>query len=384
MPRRAACVAPTHPRLPPHHAGSLFAAVYQGLFLPNKTSFLLFLAAAPTAVGLLALPLVNRCEFVQRSEVEARTHVFSAEGRFVFTLQALGTLGVYLITGATFGSLYPLSQAARLTVTVGAGLLLLPLALIPYGSGGLLSHKAHLHHALSHYPDQEQDPNRSGSPTDGAPDEEQGSGGARVAAAGGGGEAALTQPLLGDGPEQEGNGSAAAAVDALDSLEPAVPDADAPQPPAAAAPSTAAAAAAVLRAKQLPVQLSPVECLRSKDWWLLFLVLCIGMGSGGRHEVEAGEAAGAAIWRLLQSPCPVARPKGPQRLHTPPRARPHAAQQPGSAGQSCDAGSVSTGDHARPCLCVQRVQLRRWLGRVMWVCGGSPVPRAHAAACTPG
>lgn len=78
----------------------------------------------------------------------------SAEGRFIFALQALGTLGVFLITGATFNSMYPLSESARLTVTCGAALLLLPLLLIPYGSGGLLSQKAVLHQALSYYPGQ--------------------------------------------------------------------------------------------------------------------------------------------------------------------------------------------------------------------------------------
>lgn len=41
-------------------AGSLFAAVYSGLFFPDKAAFLLFLALAPAAVGLLALPLINR------------------------------------------------------------------------------------------------------------------------------------------------------------------------------------------------------------------------------------------------------------------------------------------------------------------------------------
>lgn len=293
----------------------------------------------------------------------------AAEGRFIFALQALGTLGVYLITGATFNSIYPLSQSARLTVTVGAGLLLLPLLLIPHGSGGLLSQKAVLHHALSHYQDQDDPP---------PADEE-------AAAAGGGSGAAegsLTQPLLEPGMQREAAGDAAAAptmtvagaghggtaegdegseadhelaaaiaaslreaeaaglagshADGADGqldLEPAVLDSNAPDlitfeaavpddsapaphsaepdglapppaavafalPPAAAASAPSAGADHASRSSQradgrppspfaepgpqaqLPPELSPMQCLRSSDFWLLFLVLAIGMGSG--------------------------------------------------------------------------------------------------------
>ena len=296
----------------------------------------------------------------------------AAEGRFIFALQALGTLGVYLITGATFNSIYPLSQSARLTVTVGAGLLLLPLLLIPHGSGGLLSQKAVLHHALSHYQDQDDPP-----PED---EEAAAAGGSRVAV-----EGSLTQPLLEPGMRRDAAGATApsaptmtvagaehsgaaegeegseadselaAAIAAslreaeaagladrqadeaagqLD-LEPAVPDANAPDlisfepavlddsapaangaaadglapPPAAAAseafPAQSAGAqpaaahgdpaqhssqppsgrppspfAAPGPQAQLPPELGPMQCLRSSEFWLLFLVLCIGMGAG--------------------------------------------------------------------------------------------------------
>ena len=123
---------------PPCPAGSLFASVYSGVFYPDKTNFLLFLALAPVAVGLLALPWVrgrggrcsccycgvrlqrllallatraccatevsigacfstaaprcpswippaphpqvNHCSFVQKSELESGQHVFTAGG----------------------------------------------------------------------------------------------------------------------------------------------------------------------------------------------------------------------------------------------------------------------------------------------------------------
>lgn len=59
-------------------AGSLFAAVYSGLYAPDKESFLLFLALAPVGMGLLALPFINHCSFVQQSELEAGQHVFTS------------------------------------------------------------------------------------------------------------------------------------------------------------------------------------------------------------------------------------------------------------------------------------------------------------------
>lgn len=242
-----------------------------------------------------------------------------AEGRFIWALQTLGTLGVYLITTALFGSLYPLSESARLTVVVGAGLLLLPLLLIPYGSGGLLSHKAVIHHTLSHYPDQ----NDHGGEEEAEEDEEQGGGAPGAGSADG--ESSLTQPLLEPGMERQGGeaGEHGPAADVVASpgiqLEPAVPDEDAPPSPAAAAAAASAggdddmanpmlgqlqpaaapphqttaaapaAATAVVRQRvKLPPELSPMQCLRNHDFWLLFVVLCIGMGSGG--------AAGPACW----------------------------------------------------------------------------------------
>lgn len=134
-------------------SGALFACVYSGLYAPARTPFLVFLALAPVLVGALALPVLNTCTFVQTCEMETGVHVFTTDGRFLFALQALATLAVYLISGATVTSLHPLSQGSRLMLTAGAGLLLLPLLLIPSGSGGLLSKKAVLTHNLTMYHD---------------------------------------------------------------------------------------------------------------------------------------------------------------------------------------------------------------------------------------
>lgn len=248
-----------------------------------------------------------------------------ADGRFILAFQALGTLGVYLITGTLFGSLHgaDLSQSARLWITCGAGLLLLPLLLIPHGSGGLLSRKAALHHELSHYPE-----------GGGAPEEEEaaggstrrdeetggGGGGGSPSAAGADGSSSLAQPLLEPGMQRgepamadllgdllgeplpalqpdpeapqspaEGQAGAAkdggsssptgAAWDAANPLAAPVPAADGgPQAPERP-PSPFAAPAMQHSARRLP-ELSPLECLRSQDFWLLFVVVSIGMGAG--------------------------------------------------------------------------------------------------------
>lgn len=40
---------------------------------------------------------------LQVCELETGQHVFTTEGRFIFTLQTLGTLAVFLITGKRSG-----------------------------------------------------------------------------------------------------------------------------------------------------------------------------------------------------------------------------------------------------------------------------------------
>lgn len=133
----------------------------------------------------------------------------------------------------------------------------------------------------------QEDPALDGSRGSGAgEDEEQGVGGRSAAPSGV--DSSLTQPLLEPGMERD-----EAAPAALGTLEPAVLDEGAPASPEAAAldasnplgdggaperpPSPFAAPE--LQA-QLPPELSPMQCLRSGDFWLLFVVIAIGMGSG--------------------------------------------------------------------------------------------------------
>ncbi|KAL4437504.1 hypothetical protein ABPG77_003485 [Micractinium sp. CCAP 211/92] len=260
-------------------SGSLFASVYSGVFAPARTPFLLFLALAPAAVGLLALPLINTCTFVQVCELETGQHVFTTEGRFIFTLQTLGTLAVFLITGATVEALHPLTARARLVMTAGAGLLLLPLLVIPHGSGGLLSHKAQLHQALSMYHHEEEEEEREGA---GEGDAEAGAvgssrgwvGAAHAGGAEGAPDESLKQPLLEPAGMQRGGTAGAAA-------EPGAAPSEAAGPAGGArrtGPSSSGAASTVSSAA-LP-ELSPAQCLCSSNFWLLFAALTISMGSG--------------------------------------------------------------------------------------------------------
>ena len=171
------------------------------------------LALGPAAVGILALPLINHCSFVQSSELEAGQHVFTtggcysagwhactgfcgdgvaeggskcppgpdrsrllsplnnsahppggdAEGRFIWALQSLGTLAVFLITSSTVAALHPLAPSARLMTTAGACLLLLPLLLVPHGNGDAADD--HLRQPMLSPPDVEQSPGAAAAPT---------------------------------------------------------------------------------------------------------------------------------------------------------------------------------------------------------------------------
>jgi hypothetical protein len=174
-----------------------------------------------------------------------------AEGRFIFSFQTLSTLAVYLIIGATLSSLYPLSRLARLVVLAGAGLLLLPLLLIPVGSGGLVAQQAEVCYShLSNYdPDSEAEE-----------EEEEEEAGHRL-------HNPAQVPLLAGSADEPAPGAVV--------VRPAFGQG------MAAAPTTPAG--------PIP-DLSPWECLQSFSFWLLFGVLVIGMGSGN---------AAAACWPAL-------------------------------------------------------------------------------------
>ena len=50
-------------------SASIATTIYGGLFAPKGLDFLLFLALAPPALGLLVVPLINFVPHVEESEV---------------------------------------------------------------------------------------------------------------------------------------------------------------------------------------------------------------------------------------------------------------------------------------------------------------------------
>ena len=101
--------------------------------------------APPTCPPVYARPLL----LARPSEAPAPPRpapprpVFAAEGRFLLSIQLLSTLAVYLMTTVLAGRMLPATPALRYWLSVGAGLLLLPLLLVPAGSGGMFARPAY-------------------------------------------------------------------------------------------------------------------------------------------------------------------------------------------------------------------------------------------------
>ncbi|KAL4421540.1 hypothetical protein ABPG75_010831 [Micractinium tetrahymenae] len=234
-------------------SGPLFACFFSGLFLSDHAAaFLLFLALAPAAVALLALPFVNHCSFLQESELR-EGHALSAERRFSLALLSLGVLSLYLVSITTLEALQPWSRAARLGATAGAAALLLPLALLPWGSGGLLSRRVRLHQRLGLYTDEGAEHEEAA----GAGERQEAGQGAQA----GSGEAA--------GGARDGSGSAGGSGGDGGTLHQPLLE-----------PSEGAESGAELAAKQALPELSPWQCLASPDFWLLSTACAIGTGTG--------------------------------------------------------------------------------------------------------
>ena len=124
-------------------SSSLYTLVYIAAFQPHIHNYLLFLAIAPAAVGIVCLPLMNNVPYVQRSELEGGFRVLSPEGRFLLALQTIGTLAFYLMAVALANAFDVGTPAARSVMALGVVFLLSPLGMIPMGSGGLFASKAH-------------------------------------------------------------------------------------------------------------------------------------------------------------------------------------------------------------------------------------------------
>lgn len=192
----------------------------------------------------------------------------------------------------------------------GAGLLLLPLLVIPHGSGGLLSKKAQLHHALSMYQQGEEEERREGTDEGDAEAGAAGSGGGVPGAARGGVAAraaddSLKRPLLEPGGMQRSDTTGDEVEPGADTTRGAAGPAGAAQR-AAPSPSRSASTASTAT---LP-ELSPAQCLRSPNFWLLFAALTVSMGSG--------KAAGSC-WALHCGRCMPAAAFIPGRRGSSPR-----------------------------------------------------------------
>eukprot|EP00887_Chlorella_sp_A99_P007685 scaffold20.g7685.t1 len=124
-------------------SAALYTAVYSGLFAPDAAAYLLFLAIVPSLLAVAAFMLANVVPYTQDCELEQGQHHFTTEGRFLFALQTLATLAVFLTASQLAEAMQPhMQRRERVLFTAGAGLLLLPLTLIPWGSGGLHVYRA--------------------------------------------------------------------------------------------------------------------------------------------------------------------------------------------------------------------------------------------------
>ena len=123
-------------------SSSLYTAAYIGAFQPHIDNFILFLAIVPASVGLICLPMVNYVPYVQKSEIEGGYRVLSPDGRFLFALQSIGCLALYLMTMALASAFGVASPQAEGVMALGVVVMLLPVLGIPLGSGGLFAKKA--------------------------------------------------------------------------------------------------------------------------------------------------------------------------------------------------------------------------------------------------
>ncbi|KAK9836313.1 hypothetical protein WJX81_004629 [Elliptochloris bilobata] len=235
-------------------SASIWTALYVGLFQPHAIDFLLFLAFAPAVLTLVGLFFINFVPFVQANES-------LAPKRFMTAIQVLLALGVYQMATAIMeqSASLALGPRARQVITLGTLLLVSATALVPWGTGGLWA-----------VPAGELSPRDAAAPDEAAAEEA-----ARLRREGqevADGEA--ERPLLreADSTAEQGKGQGKCAE--------AEPEPD----------------------------LTPLQCLRCLDFWLLFFACTIGMGSGlvllnnlGQLVAALGGTQGPAVYVSLFS-----------------------------------------------------------------------------------
>lgn len=123
-------------------SSAVYTAAYTGMFAPKVNNFILFLAIVPAAIGLFCVLFINFVPYVQQSEIETEQSVFTTEGRFWFLLNAIAGLAFYLMASALVQGLSEVTADTRAVLAAGTLVLILPIFLMPVGSGGLFAKKA--------------------------------------------------------------------------------------------------------------------------------------------------------------------------------------------------------------------------------------------------
>lgn len=127
-------------------SAAVYSLMYSGFLAPHALHYLLFLAIAPAIASIPALLTLNHVPFIQSSELESGQHIFTTGGRFLFAAQTLGTVAIFLMADAIVQEEKDLTVRVSKLLAIGGIVLLLPLILVPYGSGGIFAYPIG-HHA---------------------------------------------------------------------------------------------------------------------------------------------------------------------------------------------------------------------------------------------
>ncbi|CAL8464603.1 g4138 [Coccomyxa elongata] len=230
-------------------SASVYTSVYVAAFRPDALSFLLLIAAAPTVIGLCAMPFFNALpDGVDGDDDNAKT----TGVRFGVAMNVVITLGLYqLCTCGLLGSHSSLSQVVRGAMLAGLLLLLAPLLFLWASTGRLLLHT----HALS-FRDEEKSAGGEAAVREGTKAHLQDGG--QVCTGG----TELDAPLLG----------AASLPDHIDGTDTQGVEVG----PRHASKAPVGLAGAAVQKQELKLW----ECAASLNFWLLFLVFGMGTGTG--------------------------------------------------------------------------------------------------------
>lgn len=120
-------------------SAGVYGLIYSGFISPFAQHYLLFLAIAPAVASLPALLFLNHVPFLQAGELQENQQVFTTGGRFLFASHTLICLALFLMASALVQDEQELTQNVRAMLAVGGLVLIAPIVLLPYGSGGVFS-----------------------------------------------------------------------------------------------------------------------------------------------------------------------------------------------------------------------------------------------------